>query len=72
MCFEAKKEGFPFVSLRSENNLVEAKRKIGSEKKQKNRAAFSSEQVKHTCERDPISLHIAYKRNNFLSEMGAP
>jgi hypothetical protein len=35
--FEAKK-GFPFISLRSENNFIqfiEAKRKIGSEKKRK-------------------------------------
>jgi hypothetical protein len=33
--FEAKKS-FPFVWLKSENNLVEAKKKIGSEKKRKN------------------------------------
>jgi hypothetical protein len=32
--FEAKK-GFPFVSLRSENNLIDAKRKIRSEKMRK-------------------------------------
>jgi hypothetical protein len=31
-----RKKGFPFVSLRSENKLSEAKQKIGSEKKQKN------------------------------------
>jgi hypothetical protein len=34
MCFEAKKR-FPFVSHRSENTLIETKRKIGSEKKRK-------------------------------------
>ncbi len=38
--FWSKKKGFPFVSLRSENNFIqfiEAKQKIGSEKKRKNR-----------------------------------
>ena len=36
---EAKKR-FPFVSLQCENNLVEAKWKIGSEKKRKHRTEF--------------------------------
>jgi hypothetical protein len=34
--YSKQKKGFTFVSLRSENNLVEAKRKIWSEKKRKN------------------------------------
>ena len=35
-----RKNGFPFVLLRSKNTLVEAKRKVGREKKRKNRAEF--------------------------------
>jgi hypothetical protein len=34
------KKGFRFFSLRSENNLIDAKRKIGSEKMRKNRTEF--------------------------------
>ncbi len=39
-CFCEVKKGFPFVSLRSENKLVEVKPKIGSEKKRKKRTVF--------------------------------
>jgi hypothetical protein len=33
--FEEKKKGSPFLSLRSKNKLIEAKRKIRREKKRK-------------------------------------
>jgi hypothetical protein len=42
-----RKKGFPFISLRRENNLIDAKQKTGSEKKRKKRKKISSEQAKH-------------------------
>jgi hypothetical protein len=59
-----RKKGFPFVSLRSENNLIEAKRNIGSEKKQKNRTEF----FKWTSETHAIRIRfrfisLIFKRN---------
>ncbi len=47
--FILKRKSFPFVSLRSENNLIEAKLKIGSEKKRKN--ITEHDQKKHMCNR---------------------
>jgi hypothetical protein len=42
-CFFEAKKGFPFVLLRSENNLVEVKRKEAKKMKMN----FLIEQVKH-------------------------
>ncbi len=72
--FEAKK-CFLFVSLQCENNLVEAKWKIGSEKKRKEAKKYNlivEVNKRNTCETDPISFHVASKRKHFLSETGAP
>jgi len=63
--FWSEKKMFPFVSLRSENNFVEAKRKMGSEKKRKNRTYFlkwTSETHAKRIQFHFISHHFAHKR----------
>jgi hypothetical protein len=75
MKYSKRKKGFPFVSLWSGNNLVEAERKICSEKKWKEAKKWTwifEVNKRNTCETDPISLHFAHKRKIFFCETGAP
>jgi hypothetical protein len=68
--FEAKKV-FPFVSLWSANNLVEAKRKIGRKKQRKIELNFLNEQAKHVQNGSNL-VYFAYKRKKNSSIAGAP
>jgi hypothetical protein len=55
-------EGFLFVSLRSKNNWIEAKRKIGGENKRKEAKKFNrifQVNKRNTRDTDPISLYFA-------------